>query len=462
MASQSGRSSGVRRLIISEILIVVLLLISFAAFKILSAQKPTVQQKEIVATQLNVNVFTSEPLDFQELLTGFGTARADREVIVAAQVSGEIVDIHPQLKIGQAVEAGKTITPLDGPSMVRDADQLLKIDARELQQRVDQATNSIGEATDEISRLTVQKTNLDRQLAKARSVLETLQEELARAKTAEGRLVGTKAELNKALLEVQRYEDNLIQLENQVASLPLQISSAQKRLSSSKTDQQRALNDLARTEVYPPFDGVLSEVFVERGRFVRAGDQLVKLTDPSVVEIPVSLAFEDYLQLQEILRTGATPSVSIAENETAETRWKGRLVRASPQADSRSRTVEVYVEVTNSEDTAPLLPGTFVYAKIDGRVYRNQMLIPREAVVDGAVYVVDESKIARRRKVTLGRRFQSLVVVTEGIQEGDQLVLTNLDIVQDGKEVVIQSESDPAKELAAVRSPLIVLLSPQQ
>lgn len=459
MASQSDRSSGVRRLIISEILIVILLLLSLAAFKFLSDQKPTVQQREIVASRLNVNVFVSEQVDFQELLTGFGTARADREVIVAAQVSGEIVDIHPQLKIGQSFEAGKVVNPADGPSTVRDADLLLKIDARDLQQKVDQATNSIGEATDEISRLRVQKTNLARQLAKAKSVLLTLQEELERARTAEGRQVGTRSELNRALLEVQRYEDNLIQLENQVASLPLQISSAEKRLSSSRTERQRAQNDLARTDVYPPFDGVLSEVFVERGRFVRAGDQLVKLTDPSVVEIPVSLAFEDYLQLQEILQTGATPRVRVAENETAESRWKGSLVRASPEADSRSRTVEVFVEVKNSVDAAPLLPGTFVYSQIEGRVYTNQMLIPREAVVDGAVYVVDDSHIARRRKVQIGRRFQSLVIVTDGVQEGDRLVLTNLDIVQDGKEVVIQSTSNSAKELAAIRAPLIRLLS---
>ena len=183
MASQSNRSSGVRRLIISEILIVILLLLSLAAFKFLSDQKPTVQQREIAASRLNVNVFVSEQVDFQELLTGFGTARADREVIVAAQVSGEIVEIHPQLKIGQSFEAGRVVNPADGPSTVRDADLLLKIDARDLQQKVDQATNSIGEATDEISRLRVQKTNLARQLAKAKSVLLTLQEELDRART---------------------------------------------------------------------------------------------------------------------------------------------------------------------------------------------------------------------------------------------------------------------------------------
>lgn len=462
MASQSGNFSGVRRLIISQILIAVLLLLSFGAFKFLSDQKPKVQQREIVASRLNVNVFVGKRVAFQELLTGFGTARADREVIVAAQVSGEIIDVHPQLKIGQAVQAGQVINPSDGPSTVRDADQLLKIDARDLQQRVDQATNRIGEAADEISRLKVQKSNLDRQLAKASAVLGTLKEELALARAAAGRQVGTKSELNRALLEVQRYEDNLIQLENQVASIPLQISAAENRLASSKTEQQRAENDLAKTEVYPPFDGVLSQVFIERGRFVRAGDQLIKLIDPSTVEIPVALGFEDYLQLQDILQQGLKPTVRLSENETAEPRWSGMLVRASPEADSRSRTVEVFVEVENSSGSTPLLPGTFVYSQIEGREYTNTMLIPRETVVDGAVFVVDESNIARKKAVRLGRRFQSLVMVMQGLEEGDQLVLTNLDIVQDGKPVVIQETSDATTELSAVRTPLIRLLTSEQ
>lgn len=458
MTSKTGEVSGVRRLIISEILIVVLLILSFGAFQLLRAQKPEVQQKDITATKLNVDVFVSTPVTFQELLTGFGTATADREVIVAAQVSGEVVDIHPQLKVGQSVAAGQLVSSADRPSEYRDADLLAKIDPRDLQQRVNQAANSIGEAEDEINRLKVQQENLERQLVQAQAVLDTLKDEYERAKTADNRNVGTKTELNRALLEVQRYEDNIIQLQNQAASIPLQISAAEKRLLSSQADQQQAENDLGRTEVYPPFDGILSEVFVEKGRYVRAGDQLVRLTDPSIVEVPVSLGLEDFMQLQELLAQGLTPQVSMAENETAEPRWTGKLVRASPEADSRSRTVEVYAEVRNVDSETALLPGTFVYSQVDGKTYSDAILVPREAIVDGYVYVVDSKGIAHKRSVKTSRRFQSLVMVPEGLQPDEQLILTNLDIVQDGQEVSVQSSTDVAKELSAVRAPLIRLV----
>ena len=465
MTGKTGEVSGVRRLIISEILIVVVLILSFGAFRLLQAQKPEVQQKEIKASKLNVDVFVSTPVTFQELLTGFGTATADREVIVAAQVSGEVVEIHPQLKVGQSVSAGRLVSSPDRPSEYRDADLLTRIDSRDLQQRANQAANSIGEAKDEIERLKVQQSNLDRQLEQATAVMDTLKDEYNRAMAADNRNVGLKTELNRALLEVQRYEDNIIQLQNQTASIPLQISAAEKRLLSSQADQKRAENDVARTDIYPPFDGVLSEVFVEKGRYVRAGDQLVRLTDPSTVEVPVSLGLDDFMQLQELLAQGLTPEVSMAENETATPRWKGKLVRASPEADSRSRTVEVYAEVRNDDGKTPLLPGTFVYSQIDGKTYNNVILIPREAIVDDCVFVVDvvdSENVARKQRIEVGRRFQSLVMVTEGLQPDEQLVLTNLDIVQDQQKVSVQSTTDPAKELAAVRAPLIRIIDPDK
>ena len=460
MANPVVQSSPVRRLIISEILIVALLAASVAIFKGLDAQKPEVQEKAIQAAPLNVDVFLSASIDVQELLSGFGTARADRDVVLAAQVSGEIVDINPQLKVGQQVLSGQHIISTDQPSVRREADLLLKIDPRDLRQKADQAGNVIEEAIAETKRLKVQQLNLERQLEKSGGILATLQEEYERVRAAETRRVATKSDLSRALLDVQRYEDNVIQLENQFSSIPLQIQAAEHRLSSSRAEKTRAENDLQRTEIYPPFDGVLSDVYVEKGQYVRAGEQLVRLTDTGKVEIPVSLGFDDFLQLQAILEEGRKPKVSLAENETADRRWSGHVVRTSPEADSLSRTVQVYVEVENDPMRAPLLPGAFVYARIEGQVFRNVILVPREAIIDGYVCIVDRASIVRRKKITTGRRFQSLVVVTDGLTAGEKVVLTNLDIVEADQTVVVQAKVGPQEEITALRNAPLRLLMP--
>jgi multidrug efflux pump subunit AcrA (membrane-fusion protein) len=96
-----------------------------------------------------------------------------------------------------------------------------------------------------------------------------------------------------------------------------------------------------------------------------------------------------------------------------------------------------------------MLPGAFVHARIDGRRYEQEkvFLIPRECVVDGSVYMVDADDIVRQRTVQLGRRLQSLVMVTDGIDSGDRLVLTNLDIVEDGTEVSVHSSTTALDEI---------------
>ncbi|MEO1980320.1 MAG: efflux RND transporter periplasmic adaptor subunit [Fuerstiella sp.] len=471
--------SPVKRLIVSEILIVLILGFSFLAFQLLYAQKPPVLEKETESARLNVDVFTVAPFSFQELLTGFGTARADREVTLAAQVSGEIIEVHPQLEVGHPVATGQLVTSPGEPSEERDADQLLRIDPRDYQQRVEQAANRIAELQTEISQFKVQQTNVARQRAQGKLVLNTLSEEFDRLKEAVDRGVGTPSNLNKARLEVQRYGDTLIQLENQAASIPHQIKAADQRLATSRSEKQRAENDLQRTQVLPPFDGVLSEVLVEQGQYVRVGDPLVRLTDLSIVEIPVALSFEDFLRLQQEMEGGHRPAVALAENESEEDEsvkriWKGYLVRTSPEADAGSRTVQVFVEVINSDENPPLLPGAFVHARIDGRRYVHEdevekvFLIPRECVVDGSVYVVgEEDKVdentgevvkivcARPRNVQLGRRFRSLVEVTGGVASDERLVLTNLDIVEDGTEVSVQSSTTVSDEIKPLENTVI-------
>lgn len=460
--------SPVQRLIISEVLIVLILGISYGVYGYLESHQPAVKEKPVVTSRLNVDVYDVMPYAYQEVLSGFGTVRADREVILAAQVSGEIIEVHPQLEVGHHLTAGKLVTTPAGPSMQRDADQLLRIDPRDYEQRVEQAANRIAELKTEIEQLGVQKTSVARQVAKGKSVLKTLTEELDRLKAAVDRDVGTPSDLNKALLEVQRYDDTLIQLENQAASIPHQIVAAQQRLLTSQSEKHRAENDLQRARVVPPFDGVLSEVFVELGQYVQAGESLVRLTDLSVVEIPVALSFEDFLQLQQEMEDGHHPAVTVAENESVkvdsdELIWEGHVVRTSPEADPGSRTVQVFVEVQNTDEKRPLLPGAFVHVRIDGRRYENEeaekkvFLVPRECVVNQSVYVVskeNEVDVARRRTVKPGRPFRSLVELTRGVGAGDRLVLTNLDILEDrfSKDRVDEEKEDRTVEVSVQSS----------
>lgn len=454
MASDRRKISPVQKLVLSEVLIVVLIVFSFVVFGWMFAKRPVVAEKEITPVRLNVDVFQVQEVTFQEVLGGFGTAQADREVVLSAQVTGEVVDINPQLKTGSSVAGAQVTTSPDRPSTVADGELLLRIDPRNYLRSVELATNRIAEAQTEIEGLKVQQTNVARQIATAQSVLKTLEDDYRRVQRLAERNAASTSDLNRASLELERYQDAIIQLENQSALIPHQITAAEQRLESNRAEKRRAEEDLEKTEVRPPFSGVLSEVFVEKGQFVRPGEQLVRLTDVSRVEVPVALPLDDFLQLEQDLNAGREREVALAPNETTTPLWNGKVVRAAPEADPVSRTVRVFVEVDNDQ-AVPLLPGTFVHARINGQTWKKTRLIPREAIVDGQVYVVDDQDVARRRPVTIGRRMQSLAIVKEGLAAGDRIILTNLDIVEEGTQLVVQDVLNVAQEVQSLRTPVI-------
>ncbi|MFP6770470.1 MAG: hypothetical protein VB859_20010, partial [Planctomycetaceae bacterium] len=89
-----------RRRVVSVIACAGLLITGAAGFTMLAslrAKPPSrAEQKRIY----QVDVFRVERQPLREIMTAFGTARSDRQVVVAAQVAGEIVEAHPQLRVG--------------------------------------------------------------------------------------------------------------------------------------------------------------------------------------------------------------------------------------------------------------------------------------------------------------------------------------------------------------------------
>lgn len=418
--------------------------VAVGGFLVLKGLPNAPEKRQGIETVYNVQVFDTESLNLLEIVSAFGTARADREVIVPAQVAGEITKLHHNLRVGLSVAAG------DEP-----ADILAQIDPRTYTERRDRVRSQMRETDSEITRLKKETDNNARLLEKARDDLETIQEQFQRVMKNKSRGAASASEVTRALLEVRQYEQTILQLENESALIPVRLEATTRRLESLKRDLRLADIDLENTTVYAPFNGSVSEVMVEKGQYVRVGDPLIRLTNTSLVEIPLPLALTDFQKIEGRLRAGEEPEVELAVNETAPQKWKGRVVRAAPEADASTRTVMVFVEVQNSEpigdpsDTnpVPLRPGTFVHARIAGPLLSETIVIPRDAIVKGHVFVAKDGK-AERRKIKTDTTLQSLVVVKDGLEPGDQVVLTNLDVVRDSVKLEVTDSVTLADELA--------------
>lgn len=437
--------------------------------------EPPRQENASVFKTYSVTVFETQPADLQRVITAFGTARADHEILVSAEVSGQIIEAN-ELDVGETVEAPQVTENADGRSVRSGGDLLVQIDPQTYQERVLQAKKLLAQDDVELQKLSQVHRNNQRLLKTDQANLATATAEFEKARGLKAKGVGTDTAVRRAELEMRRYEDAVIRLENEIGLFDVRKQQIITGRDAHLSDLELAQINLSRTEIHPPFSGVISEVFVEKGQFVRQGDPLVRLTDPSRVEIPLSLQLSDYLAVGSLSDEEHAIRVAFAENETAESRWFSdplNGVRQAPEADERTRTVKIYTEVNNPDQVTPLLPGTFVQGRILGPVVEDVIVVPRHAIVEGTLFIaisqetsnsVEDSAphalmaTVERRSVELGPTLQSLVVVEGGVEPGDLVVTTNLDVIYDGAKLKIDTKEGVrhlADELARLRTPQV-------
>ena len=467
--SWRDRISGPARLVVSIVLVLLALLVAGQIFAALSSFKAEPQRRAVRADAYNVRTFTLTPHTYREVVAGFGTARADRQVNVAAEVAGRVQSVHPNLEIG---------TEVDGPDAERDAqnqtassegERLLSIDPATYQRRVEQLQRGLDSDDVELRQLVTEELNTRRLIDQQKKTVATSQEELDSKERLSASRAGNSSQIRQATLALQQANDALVRLENELALFTVREEAVKTRKAGREAELETARLDVDRAEVRAPFDGQIAEVNVEVGQYVRPGDPLVQLIDLDHIEVPVALSQAQFERIEPLLLAGEEPIVRLADNETAEPRWQGRLVRAAPIASTDTRTVDVFVEVDNTEQSQPLLPGTFVHARIDGPLLEDVLLVPRDALVRGTVFIVDDltdadreallpgaadesgidaelpadARIARQREVAIDRTLQTFAILAgdssdtdAGVTAGTSIIMTNLDRLVDGVSLV--------------------------
>jgi multidrug efflux pump subunit AcrA (membrane-fusion protein) len=87
--------------------------------------------------------------------------------------------------------------------------------------------------------------------------------------------------------------------------------------------------------------------------------------------------------------------------------------------------------------------GLFVPVEIAGRVLPQATVIPRSALRQGdVVWVVEESSRLNFRKVKVATKQQEEVIVEEGLEDGEEVVISPLQVVTDGMAVSPVCETD--------------------
>jgi hypothetical protein len=100
----------------------------------------------------------------------------------------------------------------------------------------------------------------------------------------------------------------------------------------------------------------------------------------------------------------------------------------------------------SDSNEVPLRFGSYVNAKIMGYDINQAALVPRYLVVNGKVALLDNESKLHYAVIDIVRQQGSDVIVTDGLQDGDQLIVSALDYPVDGMKLAVASDTLPLEE----------------
>lgn len=191
---------------------------------------------------------------------------------------------------------------------------------------------------------------------------------------------------------------------------------------------------LANTVIRAPISGILDDRMVEVGTMVSPGAATARVIDLDPVKITAGVPERYALDV----RPGAAASVTFDVLPGEE--FTGTISYVGAAVDPRSRTFAV--ELTLLNENGMIKPEMAANVSVVRGVVTEAVVVPQEALIrveDGYVAYVVESDggqdVARTRRVEPGPSQRNQVVIREGLQPGDKLIVVGQQQVEDGDRV---------------------------
>ena len=222
-------------------------------------------------------------------------------------------------------------------------------------------------------------------------------------------------------------------------------SAHQVQLAAVATAQaQLELTQLSMTDavVRAPISGTVSKRHVQPGEKVSFDAALLSIVDLTQLEVQAQVPISDVTQIRKGMAT-------LVDVEGIDGRkFEGRVERINPSAEPGTRTINVYVSLSNEESL--LRTGMFARVLLTVAPEVEVLALPLSAVrTDAAqtfVWIVSDDKLARRN-IVIGKRDEraQLVEVTSGLTPAEVVLATKFDNLKDGLAAKVISQGPDSR-----------------
>jgi len=319
--------------------------------------------------------------------------KAEKDMAIKSERPGRIA--RSWLESGKAVESGDLLVQLDTGDIdlaIERAQAELKAARRTLElessRRFDLITqrNRLADLQRQLELGSASQSNVDEQARRVTQIEEAIEREKA-----------------QETLKVE-------QLENELRSLR---------------------RDREKMTVRSPIDGIVAERFVFEGDLIGSGQTLARvISNTRLVEVKVSE--ENFAGL----KVGQQARVRLLGY--GERTFEGVVSRVIPVADPETQRYTIHLDLEATSDL--LFPGLTGEASITLDQREKALIVPRSALLGNNVFVVRDGVVSVE-KVEPGFSSLTSVEIRSGLEEGDLVIVENLDLFRDGDSVVTQLKS---------------------
>ncbi len=370
-----------------------------------------------------------------------GRASAGQEVNLSFRVSGPLItrsaDLGDQVKQGAVVAR---IDPRDFEVVLRNTQAQLERSRSELEAMRQARPEDVRRA----------QANAD----KARAAVKLAGQELARLQNIQAQDSGAVAQVSIDRAEDKKSEADAA-LRNALEELRIakigarreDIAAKEAEIASLAATVDTASDNLSYTYLRAPFEGIITQTYVDNFETVVTKQPILRLLNPSSIEFTIFIP-EGLIGYAPYVQT-----VTVRFDALADIEVEAKIKEIGKEASQATRTYPVTLVMDQPPDVE-ILPGmagkAFVTAQLPEEAKEVGIEIPATAVFSAGdpgksyVWVVDDTdKTLSRREVQIGQLTSFGVLVKAGLEAGEWIVVKGVHSVHDDQQVrIIEAEAD--------------------
>ena len=242
----------------------------------------------------------------------------------------------------------------------------------------------------------------------------------------------SKQQYDQAQTEVRTAQAAVESARAAVGQTQAGIESAKAGIQTAKAGLDASTLDLNRTIVRAPISGRSDRSTAMAGSLVSASqpNPMVTISRLDPIYVDISQSSSELLKLRQQISAGKAQAgmntVELVLEDGTVYPVSGQLALSEAKVDESTGAVTLRAVFPNSNDI--LLPGMYVSARLTQSVITNAALVPQSAVTrstksETQVYIVDKDNKIQVRPVTINGTYKGQWVITDGLKNGEKVVV---------------------------------------